>query len=274
MKKKYFIIGLIILIIICVVILLTRNEKLDFESVEVKELYSYLGEVDLYHCGGLTVYSGNTVTIDSISDSNKLCMAFYNLNSEDLTKETTPSTGKNDNDIKICKIGENVTFTTSEDDEKNCTYNIISKKKLNAAYKDIYGTDISKDNTSSFNISSTNTCYLEGEEYYCGNAETFSVAITPETNVYRLKFKAIKDHKGNIIISDYYLRIANNKCYLTNNSEEESSECTKALSNLKGSFEQESESAKADFVKKYGRLYRHTFQNKDNDYYWVRTEAY
>ena len=64
---------------------------------------------------------------------------------------------------------------------------------LNKAYKEIYGEDI-KD-YSIFYISSKEACYLEGEEYYCGNAETFTFSLVQEAKIYRLMNKAYQKYK-------------------------------------------------------------------------------
>ena len=271
--KKFYVVGVIALccILLSLMAFLTRDKKLEFESDQTNKLYSYLGEVDYYHCGGLQTYSGDEVTMDDISNDNRLCMAYFNLDS-DLSTEEIKSTGKNDNKTPICKVGENLTFAANEE-TNNCNITSFSEKELNEAYQTIYGKEIDK--YDSFYINYSTICQKEGETYYCGNAETYSVALLPDTNVYRLKNKVVEHYNGDIIIEDYFLRITDNKCYLTNSLDEENTDCTKALAKI-NDFDQESDSKKAEFVAKYGKLYRHTFkenQKNKNTYYWLKSEV-
>ena len=66
---------------------------------------------------------------------------------------------------------------------------------------------------------------------------------------------------GDIVITDYQLRVSNNKCYANNSSNDEISTCSTAL---EGDTE-----VTREFVQEYGTLYEHTFKQDDNgDYYW------
>ncbi len=271
MKKKNIFITIIVLCIIAIGITLCfiGDKRLNVEDKLINELYSYLGEVDIYHCGGLNAYSSSSVTKESITNSNLLCMAYYNLKEDQKEANTSKSTGKNKNDNKICKIGEEVTFTTDEETNE-CSYEVLKKEDLNAAYQGLYGTNI-KD-YEEFYITNDDACYLEGDSYYCGAAETFTVSLAPASTIYRLIDKAIEKRNGEINIYDYFLKISENKCYMTNGSDNENEDCTKALSKLDGSFSNLKEEEKAKFMKKYGKLYRHTYElNKDN-YYWTKSE--
>ncbi|MBE6154198.1 MAG: hypothetical protein E7163_01305 [Firmicutes bacterium] len=257
-KRVLYIAITIIIILISVMAFVFSDKKLDLESKQVNDLYKFLGEVDIYHCGGLITYQDKDISIKDINKENALCMAYYNhkLNSKDMVIENIKSTDKNEHDIKICKIGD-ITFTTEED---NCTYIKFNKRNLNIAYKNLYGEEI-KDYTE-FYISSKEACYLEGEEYYCGNAETYTLSLVPESTIYRLIDKAVKKLNGDIVIYDYYLKASDSKCYTTNNKEKE--ECNKALNNNK---------IDVKFIKKYGTLYKHTFKlDSNNNHYWLKTE--
>lgn len=259
-KKIISILAVVCIIIILCLAFILSDKELDLESEQVKSLYKYLGEVDIYHCGGLLTYSENTVTKDTLSVSNKLCMAYYELSDEQKTSKNMDSTEINKNDLKICKVGENAVFTT-EDDQDYCSYVEINLNDLNQAYEKIYG----ENNTSqdSFYITNSDACYLEGDVYYCGKAETFTYSLMPEATIYRLLNKAVTKLNGDIVIYDYYLKVSNDKCYLANDTSSEDTTCTKALK----------DTIDAEFVRKYAALYKHTYQKDENgNYYWVKSE--
>ncbi len=266
MQKKYILIGVSLIIILALIFLLVGDKNLNLKSPEIEKLYSYLGEVDVYHCGGLNTYSSEAVTKDTLTSDTRLCMAYYNIPAKDISSQTVEITGKNANSLNICKVGEGTTLSAG--DNSNCAYTKISKESLKQAYLEIYGEEPKK--YEEFNISNTKSCYLEEDTYYCGDAETYSISIMPETNIYRLKKSALKRFNGDIIISDYFLKIANNKCYLTASGEEESSTCTEALSKY-SNFDSLSNAEKAQFVKKYGKLYKHVYKELNNNYYWSKS---
>ncbi len=270
MKKKVLTIGVIgVLVIILILVILTGDKALDVNSKLIKDLYTYLGEADIYHCGGLNAYSGSKETKDSLDNSNLLCMAYYKVDSKDVKEETEKVTGKNASDTKICKIGDSVTLT-AKDDEKECSYKVIDKNKLNEAFKGLYGSDI-KD-YSEFYITYDEACYLEGDSYYCGKAETFTFSLAKDSEVYRLIAKASKSLNDDIVITDYYLRVSDSKCYLTNGNDSLDNECSAALEKLDKSFINLSDEDKTDFIKKYGKMYKHTFKTENNkDYYWYQS---
>lgn len=266
MKKRNKLDWPIIILIIVVILLVAAiffigDKKLDLESDEVNNLYSYLGEVDIYHCGGLITYNENDTSINEINSENALCNAYYNVTN---TKENKiEKTGVNSSKTAICKVGDNVTFKV-EEDTNECSYITISKDDINQAYNKIYGEDIKK-YEDKFQISDSKVCYLEGETYYCGEAETYTYSIGNDATIYRLKEKAVKTHNGSkIIISDYYLKVSNGTCY-KNASSEELEECSKEI--------EAGAKVDAELIRKYGSLYKHTFlkDSKDN-YYWSKSE--
>ncbi len=265
MKEKYYVLTIGLFIAFICIFFIVKDKPLDLKSAEISELYSYLGEVDIYHCGGLSTYSSDEVTKDDISDANRLCMAYYNLDDQAKTSKTSAITGKNENDVKICQVEEGIAFSADENTE--CSYTEIKKTDLEKSYLDIYG---SKPKIGNFNITNSDICYLKEDTYYCGKAQTYNIAVMPETSIYRLKKNALKRFNGDIVISDYFLKIVNNTCYLTS-GEEESSDCTEALSKFED-FEAESDSVKADFIRKYGKLYKHTFKKLNDDYYWSKSK--
>ena len=261
MKKKVVIgLGIVIIVIVILLVIFLGDKSLDLESEQIANLYSYLGEVDVYHCGGLNQYSGEEVTYDTLSNDNKLCMAYYELSEEKKTKNTAEVTITNDNDISVCEIGEGTRLAANENEEE-CYYNTINKEDLIEAYQKAYGKDLPDE--TSFYISGTEACYLEGEEYNCGNAETYMVSLTPEATIYRLMNKAVEKMNGDIVISDYYLRISDNKCYSSNSSNSEISACSTIIT------DNPNEEITSEFVLEHGSIYEHTFkQDKDGNYYW------
>lgn len=260
MKKKILVVlGIVVVIIVIFLVIFLGDKPLKLDDPQVTELYSYLGEVDIYHCGGLNSYTGEEVKYDTLSDENKLCMAYYKLDNKQIKTDSHEVTAKNDNDIEICEIGEGIRLA-AEEGENSCEYQIISSTDLKEAYSAIYGKELPDD--SSFYINGTEACYLNGEEYYCGEAETFVYSLTPEATIYRLMNKASEKLNEDIVITDYYLRISDNKCYGSNDSEDEISACSEALEN-------DSVEINEEFVQKYGTLYKHTFKkNNDDNYYW------
>lgn len=262
-KKKIYLITALMIIIILVGILATIGEKkYDPTSPEITKLYQYLGNIDINKCGGLQTYTNKVVSASDISIENKLCMAYYNLNSKKIINEEKKYTEVNNIGTKICKIGDKITLTANNKDNTMCNYNIVDKDDIALTYKNIYGLDIEKHND--FSISGTNTCYIEGNQYYCGEGETYTYTIGADATIYRLINKAVKNKEQDIIIYDYFLKISNNTCYLSTNNDT-NDECTKELKNNKEITEK--------LVKKYGKLYKHTFKlDENNNYYWSTSE--
>lgn len=268
MKKKNIIlaIAIIVLALLLIFVVFLGEKKLDIASNKVTNLHNSLGEVDINKCGGLITYSDKTITENDLEVENRLCKAYHNIKSEDITSEIIKSTEKNKNNIKICKVGESTTLTTTNELETECDYQIIEEKALKQAYKEIYGNEIP--NQDSFYISDKEVCYKEGEKYYCGNAENYKISIAPETSIYRIINKAIEKINGEIVIYDYFLKISNNMCYSKNNNEE-NKECSEELKNIDLTKDEETIS----LVKKYGAVYKHTFKkDKNKNHYWYKTE--
>lgn len=256
-NKKYLLLLLICIISIIGIFIIIKNNKLDINSELVKTLYSYLGEIEIEHCGGLTTYSEGTINSHDLSLENKLCMAYYkNNNKQSGTLEITKI---NENKNKICKEGD---ITLVADSESNrCSYTKVNKNDLNQAYKQIYGEEINSYQT--FNIASDSACYEKGEEYICGNSETFSYSLSPSTTIYRLLTKAT-ENKDEIILTDYFLKISDNKCFIANEGTTENEKCS---TNLKDAGNIDSE-----FILQNGTKYEHIFKkNSDDTYYWYQS---
>lgn len=267
MKKKNIIITLaaVLLIVLIVCMFLLKDKKLDPTDKLVTDLYSLLGEVDINKCGGLITYGDQTITENDLSIENRLCMAYLNVNNKNTQK--VKSTEQNSNKINICKVGEKTIFATSDESETECEYEILNKSDLKEVYFKIYGSELVEE--EKFYISDKKACFKEGEEYYCGNAETYNVSITPETTIYRIIDKVTEKLNGEIIIQDFFLKISNNKCYSKNNSEE-NEKCTNELKDIDLNSDKET----IALVKKYGATYKHTFKKaSDQHHYWFKTEV-
>ena len=170
MKKKVLVVlGIVVVIIVIFLVIFLGDKPLKLDDPQVTELYSYLGEVDIYHCGGLNSYTGDEVKYDTLSNNNKLCMAYYKLDDKQIKSDSHEVTTKNDNDIEICEIGEGIRLA-AEEGEDSCGYQIVSSTDLKKAYSAIYGEELPDD--TSFYINGTEACYLNGEEYYCGEADS------------------------------------------------------------------------------------------------------
>ena len=61
-NKNYTLVAVILVVLVLVLSFVLSDKKLDLESDEIGTLYKYLGEVDVYHCGGLIAYSDDLVT--------------------------------------------------------------------------------------------------------------------------------------------------------------------------------------------------------------------
>ena len=186
-KNVVFVIAVIIVVGVLLLAVFIGEKTLDLESEQITNLYSYLGDVN--RCGGLNQYTGEEVTYDALSNETKLCMSFYKLNADIIQKGSADVTATNDSDIFICEVGEGIRFA-AEDGEDVCSYQVFAKDELVNSYKTIYGEDMPLD--ESFYINGNQACYLEGDSYYCGDAETFVVSLAPEATIYRLLQKAVE----------------------------------------------------------------------------------
>ena len=120
MKKKFIgIIGIVIIVVVILLVIFLGDKRLDLESDQVQTLYTYLGEVDVNRCGGLNAYIGEVVIYVTISNENKLCMAYYALSDDEKSSESTEVTTTNENDINLCEIGEGIRLASDEDDSSN-----------------------------------------------------------------------------------------------------------------------------------------------------------
>lgn len=268
MKKKniFTLIAAVIIIILIFFLVFLSEKKLDIASEEVKKLHESLGDVDINKCGGLITYGDNSITLTDIDVENRLCRAYYDLKENQKKNQKTQSNEKNSDGTRICKVGESTTLATTDENETECAYNVIEISDLKESYGNIYGNTMNEEDK--FYISDKEICIKEGEKYYCGNAETYKISITPEATIYRIINKAIKRLNGDIVVYDYFLKISNNACY-SKNTNTENKECSDEIKEKELSKDEEV----IEIVKKYGTIYKHTFkQNKNKNHYWEKTE--
>lgn len=258
-QKKLFIVLVSSVIILTVVgLILIGDKTLDLDSNQVKELYGYLGDTDINHCGGLQVYSKNAITSDDIDEQDMMCMAYYKSTSK--LKDEVQSTGKNEYGTLICRVGENLSLAADEDGK--CEYEIIDASHLKSMYLKMYGKEPA--DMDKFYITDLKSCFLEGDKYICGEATTFNYSISAEATIYRLIDKAVQKNNGDIIIYDYFLKVSDDKCYKSNSNLEENMDCTKALSDK--DIDQE-------FIRKYGTFYEHFYKKDSNGHHWVQSKV-
>lgn len=266
MKKVVIGAGILVVLAVLFLAIFMGDQPLDLESDQVTNLYSYLGEVDVYRCGGLNQYLGEEVTYDSLSNNNKMCMAFYKLDASVIEKQEAEVTSLNDSGLSICEVGEDIRFVTDEEGDEACNYQVIPKDELASSYQMVYGEELPDD--ESFYISGTQACYLGGDQYYCGDAETFVYSLSSEATIYRLMDRAVKRLNGDLVITDYYLRISGNKCYSSNGGENEITACSTLLE------ENADLEVDTEFIQEYGTLYEHVFKQDDQgNYYWYSSNV-
>lgn len=264
--KPLFIIIIILAIILTVIVVILKSNSLNKDSKLVTDIYKYVGNNDLEICSGLVNYQDGEVTFDTIDNTDKLCLAYTLLNDSDITTLRIDEDKNN-----VCKLDNNFTFATdNNNDADTCTIKRIDANLLNKEYKKIFGQDI-KDYDEFLYDYKTVCKYIEEEAssyYYCGNAEEFSIAVGAFPKTYR----AIKDvYKNNdsIIIYDYFLKVIDDECYETFTTNTKNDSCTNEYNNK--TFNDSKKGYK--FLKKYGTLYKHTFENNNGEYYWVKSEV-
>lgn len=257
-KKDLITIGIIIivLLIILLAIFLFKGQKLDTNSTLINNLYNYLGSNDLEVCNGLQVYSDKEVNYDSLDNKTRLCTAYRLLDDENISVKEYEET-----EDETCNINENITYATDNYDSDKCSVEQINKDDLNNKYKEIFGKDISDE--SEFSVNYNTICYSDEDNYYCGLAESYTKTFGAEPHTYRTIKDAYK--KGDeVIIYDYFLKIVNGECYNSYVNGTTNNNCTNELPE-----EEEDYNIDYDFLKKYGTLYKHTFKQSGDTYYWV-----
>lgn len=250
-KNILYIILIVALIILLVILYLNKGHN--SESSEVKRLYEFLGSNDLQVCGGLKTYGDEEINQDNLPLEDKLCLA-YSL------AENTELKVEKEKNANVCNVVGSNGFAPDNYDADVCTISMIEKDKIDAKYKEVYGEEISE--YKEFNYNDITVCYYkEDEGYYCGLSEGYTTTIGAEPHTYR-SIVDVKKNSDELVITDYFLKTVNSKCY---NSFTENKENEKCSNNLK-------DKVNYKFLKKYGKKYRHTFKKDGNNYFWIKSE--
>ena len=246
---------LIIAILVAGLLYISNKKKFQVKDEIVDELYAYFQSDNLESCNGLFNYSDKKVDYESIDNETKLCLAYKNSDTSNSIKETA----NNDKKKLICTIDKMI-FRVN-DDEKECDYTKIDKNIINKTYNKIFGKDI--EDVSSFQLDNLHICYVKKDAIYCGLSEIFTYILGSSINVCRVIEKTV-EKSSKVEIYDYFLKVTDDKCYGYYTTASEKSECSNKLPN---------NAIKYNLIKKYGTLYKHTFNKKDDgSYYWVSSE--
>lgn len=264
-NKKKIKINMVILVVILFVAIVglilyftLNGKKLDTNSTQINELYSYLGSNDLEVCNGLSIYSEKEINYDNIDNNIRICNAYSLLDIDETSIVKIDKTKKNN----TCSINENIKFATDNYEDDICTITKIESEKINEQYKKMYGKEI--ENYEQFQLNPTTICYYDEEGYYyCGLSESFTYTIGAEPQTYRTIKKATKKD-DEIIIFDYFMKVINNECFTTYDGDNKNNNCSNIFN--------EDTNVDYDFLKKYGTLYKHTFKESNGSYYWVKSE--
>lgn len=261
-----FIAIIIIAIILVALILFLKNNSLNKESKLITELYSYVGNNDLEICNGLVNYQDREITYDMLDNIDRICLAYTLIDESDI------STLRLDEDKNnVCKLENGLTFATDNNNEDDtCTVKRVSSDIVNLEFKKIYGRDIDEYAEFLYDYKTACKYALENDHgyYYCGNALEFTIAVGSAPKTYRA-IKDVYQNNNSIIIYDYFLKVENDECYLSYTGDSKNDKCTSELTNK--TFSDTKKGYK--FLKKYGTLYKHTFEKNNDNYYWVKSEV-
>ena len=256
-KKIRIILGIIILLLIIVFILfIIKKNKLNVSSKLTEELYSYVGGSKLEVCNGLSNYDKKEITFNDLENSVRICNSYELL---DNTKKSIITLDENKDNT--CNLSDNIEFATDNYEDDVCTISKISSDIINDQYQKIYGKSI--ENYENFQYDATTICYYEDGYYYCGLATSYTITIGSEPRTYRT-IKDVQEQDNKIVIYDYFVKVENDECYTSYNDETKNDDCTKHYdSNKKINY---------SFLKKYGTLFKHTFEKNKDGYYWIKSE--
>lgn len=256
-KKNIIIISIItvILLIITITILVTKGIPMSSNNKVVKELYGYVGSNDLGLCGGLVSYSDTEVKSEDLSDEVKFCLAYTNIESKSM--EVLDKDKSDD----ICKLSDKKIFATDNYEGDVCTLDKISKEKLEEKYKSMFGKSISE--YIDFSLDGANICYYNDGYYYCGLKKEYTYTYGAEPHTYRV-IKDVYKKDDTIVIRDYFLNVIDNECFSSFTKRNEIESCSKNILGV--------DDINYKFLRKNGVVYKHTFKNSDNGYYWVSSK--
>lgn len=250
---------LAIVLVVLVVLKVIKGKEVDTNTSMINEIYTYLGQNDLSYCSGLNTYSNETVSYDSLSNADKICNAVASLYLKDEATLMKIDKSKKNN---TCSIANDLVFATDNYESDMCSLYRIDKDKVSEKYKSMYGKEL--ENDESFTLSNTMICYPHEDSYYCGLSETFTVTVGVEPATYR-SIKEAVEKNNKLIIYDYFIKIANDECFTTYTTDTINSKCSADY--------KEKQKVNYSYLKKYGTLYKHTFEkDSKGNYYWVQSE--
>ena len=258
-KKNFYKLLLFLLIVGLVIIIWSyisykTNYQVNKELSE--ELYNYFTTNDLESCSGLFNYSDKLVNFESVDSKAKLCIAYQKANKESMAEETLTK------DKKALTCTKDKMIFRVNDDEKSCTVNKMSNSIISDEYKKIFGKDIEE--AKSFQPDNMHICYIKGDDLYCGLSETYTYVLGADVDIYRVIEKTI-EKSSEIEIYDYFVKIANDECFLNYTTPDKDINCTEKLP--------KDHNIKYKFLKKYGTMYKHIYKKDDNgNYYWLSSE--
>lgn len=246
----------VFLLVILIVIGFYLNKNMNVNDEMVQELYFYLGVNNLNSCGGLINYSKDKVSVSDISDDVKICLAYANIDEDNKDTVKLDKTKKEN----TCKLSDDKIFATDNYEDDVCSLESANLDKVNEQYKKMYNEEI-KD-YQKFTLDNTKICYSSDNKYYCGLSESYTYVVGATPHTYRTIKKVVKN-KDSIVIYDYFIKVINDKCYISYVEDLENEKCTKEFDSKKVDYK---------FLKKYGQLYKHTFKKQGKAYYFESSE--
>lgn len=247
------IVVIVILVIVILVLLFKKGIPLTSNNKKVVDAYKLVSNDTLEYCNGLAMYDSKEVTKDTISNDIKICLSYIKTDS----KESVVL--EKDKKNKSCTFGENQVFATDDYEGEICTVDKISIDKINAEYKNIFGSDLKDYDT--FDLDCTTVCYYKDGAYYCGLKTEYTCTFGAEPHAYRT-IKSSYEKDDTLTIYDYFLKIVGNKCKDTYLNSKDVAKCPYG----------ENTEIDYKFLKKYGSVYKHTFKKSDTGYYWVSSK--
>lgn len=262
MKKKdklivFLSIVIVILVVVILVLLIKKGLPINSKNSIVIDAYKYVSNSNLERCNGLVMYNKDKVTKDTLENTTKICLS-YNLLDEKSEEVKLDKNKKNN----LCTLKDDMVFALDNYEGNICTVSKINKDDVHKKYKEIFGEDLKND--ESFKLDNVSVCHYSEGYYYCGLSEKYTYSIGGEPHTYRtIKNSYKKDDK--LIIYDYFLKVINDECYTSFMTNDKNDKCSKKYDNKKN--------VDYNFMKRYGIVYKHTFQKDGDNYYWVSSEA-
>lgn len=259
-KKDKLIVSLsviiVILVVIILVLLIKKGLPINSKNSIVTNAYQYVSNKDLEKCNGLVMYSKDKVTKDTLDNTTKICLSYALLDVKG--EEVKLDKNKKSN---TCTLKDDSVFAIDNYEGDICTVSKISKDEVHKQYKKLFGEKLKTD--ESFKLDNVSICYFSDDSYYCGLSEKYTYILGAEPHTYRTIKNSYKKN-DKLIIYDYFVRVINDECYESFMTNDKNDKCTKQYDSKKD--------IDYNFMKKYGTVYKHTFQKDGDSYYWVSSE--